>query len=275
MIDHNRLELIRAEVLDLTRQVGHFIKDQVSMVKPADILTKEHNSLVSYVDTTAEERLVEKLHAIIPEAGFITEEDTVDQNMYKELVWIIDPIDGTTNYLKGIPHYSTSIALQYNGEVVLGIINDIPQDTVYHTIKGHGAYANEMPLTVGGVDRLSEAIVVTGFPYQRDKDYELTFKLLEEFLRTSRGIRRLGSAALDLAYVASGKIDIYYEANLNIWDVAAGILLVQESGGIVSGYRGDDDYLMGKSLISTNTVLHPIMIETMNRLRQIHASEHT
>ena len=269
MLDHNSLELLRADVLDITRRVGTFIQQQVTKVTAADIITKQHNSLVSYVDTTAEERIVKALKKILPDAAFITEEDTVAQNVDAPLAWIIDPIDGTTNYLKGVPHYSTSIALRVDGEVVLGVVNDITQDTVYHTIKGHGAYANKERISIGQVEQLNEAIVVTGFPYERDLDFEFSLNMLTEMLRTARGVRRLGSAALDLAYVASGKLDIYYESNLNIWDVAAGNLLIEEAGGMITGYTGGQDYLNGNSLVCGNTSLHQTMLETITRIKAL------
>jgi myo-inositol-1(or 4)-monophosphatase len=269
MLDHNSLELLRAEVLEITRRVGTFIQQQVTKVTAADIITKQHNSLVSYVDTTAEERIVEALKKILPDAAFITEEDTVAQNVDAPLAWIIDPIDGTTNYLKGIPHYSTSIALRVDGEVVLGVVNDITQDTVYHTIKGQGAYANKDKITVGKVDKVDEAIVVTGFPYERDLDFEFSLNMLIEMLKSARGVRRLGSAALDLAYVASGKLDVYYESNLNIWDVAAGNLLISEAGGTITGYTGGNEHLNGHSLVCANASLHSSMLETIKRIKAL------
>lgn len=255
-MDKNRLELLSAEVIMLARDIGKFIHYQIDQVSANDIVTKEHNSLVSYVDTTAEERLVKALSALLPEAGFITEEGTIDQALQQELVWIIDPLDGTTNYLQRIPHYSTSIALQVNGEIILGVISDISQDKIYHAIKGQGAFCNGKPISVAQKEKVSEAIVVTGFPYDRDKDFELTIEALIYFVKHARGIRRLGSAALDLVYVASGKLDVYYESNLNIWDVAAGNLIVEEAGGIVTDYLGGDKHLMGHSMIASNPNLH-------------------
>lgn len=268
MLDNHSLEQLRTKVLDLTRQVGDFIFEEILKVRSSDIITKQHNSLVSYVDTTAEERLIAGLKSLIPDAGFFTEENTIEQNKDKPYVWIIDPIDGTTNYLKGIPHYSTSIALQVNGEVVLGVVNDITQHTVYHAIKGLGAFANDRKLSVSNVSNIKEAIVVTGFPYERDLDFEFSFKMLEEMLRTARGIRRLGSAALDLAYVASGKLELYYESNLNTWDVAAGNLLVTESGGVITDYYGGNDHLTGRSLVATNISLHPPVLQTIKKLKR-------
>jgi len=256
MIDQNRLEILSAEVIMLAREIGKFIHYQIDQVSADDIITKQHNSLVSYVDTTAEERLVKALKALLPEAGFITEEGTIEQALKQDLVWIIDPLDGTTNYLQRIPHYSTSIALQVNGEIVLGVVSDISQDKIYHAIKGQGAHCNGLPIKVATKQSIAQSLIVTGFPYNRDLNFEATVESLIYFVKHARGIRRLGSAALDLVYVASGKLDAYYDSNLNIWDVAAGNLIVAEAGGIVTDYHGSDGHLMGHSMIAANPDLH-------------------
>jgi len=256
MIDQTRLELLCAEVILIAREIGKFIHYQIDQVSANDIITKEHNSLVSYVDTTAEQRLVKALTQILPEAGFITEENTIEQALMQEMVWIIDPLDGTTNYLQRIPHYSTSIALQVNGEILLGVVSDISQDKIYHAIKGGGACCNGTKVKIASKEKISEAIIATGFPYNRDLDFDTSIEALVYFVKHARGMRRLGSAALDLVYVASGKLDAYYESNLNIWDVAAGNLIVEEAGGIVTDYNGGDTHLMGKSMIAANPNLH-------------------
>ncbi len=252
----DNLRVLCDEVIVLAKEVGAFIKGEIDQVSSEDIEHKDLNSLVSYVDKTAEEQIVAKLTELLPDSGFITEEETTLQDSSHEYTWIIDPLDGTTNYLKRIPHYSTSIALTYKGELVLGVVSDISQDTYYHAIKDGGAFCNGSRIKPSPVGRLNEAIIVTGFPYNRKAEFDDLMRTLAYFLKHSRGIRRLGSAALDLAYVASGRLDAYYETSLNIWDVAAGILLVQEAGGRVTDFSGGSDSLSKAEVVVANPTLH-------------------
>ena len=251
----NILFELKIELVRLGESVGQFIKDELDKVSQSDIETKELNSLVSYVDKEAEKRIVKRLSELTPTYGFITEEDT-DDSVGQDSIWIIDPLDGTTNFLHKIPHFSISIALQYKGEIVLGMVYEIMLDTAYTAIKGFGAWENDKTISVSKTTDMKEAIVVTGFPYRRDFDIDRSLAILKYCVVNCRGVRRLGSAALDLAYVASGRIDIYYENSLNIWDLAAGALLVKEAGGEVSDYIGGEDYLSSGRIISSNAKLH-------------------
>lgn len=239
------------------------MKAELEKVSALDIEVKDMNSLVSYVDKQAEEMIVQALKALTPDAGFITEEDTLDQPD-KAQVWIIDPLDGTTNYLRKIPHFSTSIALMENGVITLGIVYETMLDIAYTAIKGQGAWMNKVSLSVSKVDKMQDAIVVSGFPYVRSENMESNFNIMKYCVLNCRGFRRLGSAALDLAYVAAGKIDVYYENSLNIWDIAAGVLLVQEAGGKMTDYMGGQDYMGTGSVIAANNHLHPHISEAIN-----------
>ncbi|NNE26782.1 MAG: inositol monophosphatase [Saprospiraceae bacterium] len=258
----SQLHILKHELQNICESVGLFIRTEMDKVTAEQIEEKERNSLVSYVDKEAENRIVKALRQLVPEAGYITEEDATE-NTLKKKMWIIDPLDGTTNFLYKIPHFSTSIALAIDGEVVLGIVYDIMQKTAYTAIRGEGAWENERPISVKDNNDRQQAIVVTGFPYRRGDDIEPTMSLLRHCILNYRGIRRLGSAALDLAYVAAGKIDIYYERTLNIWDLAAGALLVEEAGGRVTDYWGKDDYLENGSIISSNKLLHPNILKAI------------
>lgn len=262
MTNKNLLSL-KDKLTHLCAEVSVFIRTEVDKVSLSDIETKDLNSLVSYVDKEAEKKIVSALKSWIPEAGFITEENTVDQEN-KSLTWIIDPLDGTTNFLHKIPHFSISIALMDQKEIVLGIVYDIVLDRAFTSIKGLGAWENDKPIKVKPTKELIEAIVVTGFPYKRDHDIDKNLEILKYCILNCRGIRRLGSAALDLAYVASGKIDIYYEKTLNIWDIAAGALLVQEAGGQVSGFNNSNCLETG-SIIASNKKLHNPISEVINK----------
>ena len=259
---NEKLLSLKDNLTKLCADVSVFIREEINNVSLSDIETKDLNSLVSYVDKQAEKKIVSALKLWTPQAGFITEEDTVPQED-KPLIWIIDPLDGTTNYLHKIPHFSISIALMHQGKVVLGIVYEIVFDRAFTAIKGLGAWENNIPVCVKPTRDLIEAIVVTGFPYNRNQDIDKNLEILKFCILNCRGLRRLGSAALDLAYVASGKIDIYYEKSLNIWDIAAGALIVEEAGGQVSGFN-NTDYLKSGSIIASNKVLHPPISTVIN-----------
>jgi len=195
--------------------------------------------------------LVNALRDLLPSAGFITEEDTVDDEA-KEYTWIIDPLDGTTNYLNRLPHFAISIALMQNDILLAGVVYDPSMDECFHAIKDKGAFLNDTPIHVSKKKNLSNALIVTGFPYTNTYDIEAYMRIVKYWLRNTRGIRRLGSAALDLVYVAAGRLDAYYEATLNQWDLAAGALIVKEANGIVTDLDGKDAFLEKGSVIATS-----------------------
>jgi myo-inositol-1(or 4)-monophosphatase len=249
------LKSILDKALLVTEEAAGFIRSQAGKVTAEDIITKSRNSLVSYVDQTAEEILVKGLGDIIPGAGFITEEGTVTQQK-AEYTWVIDPLDGTTNFLQQIPVYSVSVGLVYNDEIVIGIVSDVQQKETFYAWKGGGAWCNGKKISVSARTEVQEAVVATGFPYaSRDVLPQLT-SVFEFFLKNASGIRRLGSAAIDLAYVACGRFDVYYETTLNPWDIAGGILLVQEAGGIVSDFSGQQNMMENGQIIAAPQQIH-------------------
>lgn len=239
---------------EIVYEVGDFIRNQRNKVKNDDIEVKDINSLVSYVDKTAEEMLVEKLSQILPEAGFITEENTISQTQ-KSLTWVIDPLDGTTNFLHDIPIFSVSVALLENQVPILGIVYEIVGDEMFTAIKGQGAQLNGQPIKVTNESYLANVVIGTGYPYAKDKLTDAHFSVLRKVLETTRGMRRLGSAAVDLCYVACGRFGGYYELTLNPWDVAAGGLIVAEAGGIVTDIYGENTWMDGKSILACSSSL--------------------
>ena len=243
-------------------QTGQYLREQLGRVGANSIEEKERNSLVSYVDRTAEEQLVKGLGAILPDATFLTEEGTVEQKE-SALQWIIDPLDGTTNFLHQVPLFSVSVALRQAGRIVVGLIYEVNRDECFYAWKGGGAYLNEQPIRVSPNANLSNALLATGFPYQNYERATPFFKVLQYFVKNARGMRRMGSAAVDLAYVACGRFDAYYEFGINAWDIAAGALLVQEAGGTVTDYGGGDNYLFGREIIAASAALHPKILETV------------
>ncbi|MDN5204470.1 inositol monophosphatase family protein [Fulvivirgaceae bacterium BMA10] len=246
-------EEILPKALDLTKSVGKFIRKESLSFDRSHIELKGLNDLVSYVDKKAEEQLVNGLKEVLPEAGFITEEGT--SNEQSELYnWIIDPLDGTTNFIHGLPVFSISIALMAKREIVLGIVYEINRDECFYASKGSGAFCNDQKIQVSEVSSLSESLLATGFPYYNFEQMNSYLTILDKFMQKTHGLRRLGSAAVDLAYVACGRFEGFFEYNLNAWDVAAGTLIVSEAGGLVTDFDGGNNYLFGREIIAGNKV---------------------
>lgn len=257
------IEQICEEVKQLSRDVGSFIKDELNKVNVEQIITKDHNSLVTYVDQTAERQIVEKLQKLIPEATFITEEATVEQKS-GDLVWIIDPLDGTNNFLQKIPHFAVSIALRQEDEMILGVVFDVMREECFSATKGGGAFLDGRPIHVSQKTEIQDCVLATGFPYTKSMNFKPLIQTLEHWMIHARGIRRFGAAALDLCFVAAGRIDCYYEFKLNIWDVAAGMLIVQEAGGNISDYAGGDTYKGGNQVVASNGKIHSYIIKILS-----------
>jgi len=249
--DINYLRALCAEVCLIAKTIGEFIRQEADKFHHTQIETKSIHNFVTYVDKTAEERLVEKLQALLPEAGFIVEENTIDKKG-REYQWVVDPLDGTTNFIHGVPVFSISIALIHHDKVLLGVVFEINHDECFWAIKGGGAFMNGEPIKVSEAATVHESLLATGFPYY---DYSRLSQYMDLFtwcLRNSHGVRRLGSAAVDLAYVACGRFDGFFEYSLSPWDVAAGSLLVKEAGGKVTDFSGGSNHIFGREIIATN-----------------------
>lgn len=246
----------------LAERTGRFIRQELGQVGSAQIEEKSLNSLVSYVDKEAETQLVEGLSQLVPGSVFLTEEDTV-KDEEGELRWIIDPLDGTTNFLFQLPVFAISLALEQKGEIVLGIVYEVNRQECFYAWKGGGAFLNGDPIQVSKRATLSESLLATGFPYY---DYERTqayLKVLEQLMQNSRGIRRFGSAAVDLAYVACGRFDGFFEYSLQPWDVAGGAIIVQEAGGTITDFSGGGNWLHGQELIAANGKISEAFLKTV------------
>ena len=256
-------QLLKA-ALPVIDQVAAFILAERGKVRTQDIEIKTLNSFVSYVDKQAEVQLVEKLGKLLPGATFVTEEDIVE-NKETALTWIIDPLDGTSNFLNDLPFFSISVALRSEGKLVLGIVKEVVRDESYYAWSGGGSYMNGSSLKVSTTDSLKQAMLATGFPYADATRTEKYLQLFCDLVKNSRAIRRFGSAALDLAYVASGKFDAYYEYQLNPWDVSAGGLLVKEAGGIMAGFHDKNGWESGDTIIAASP---GIFSDLQSRIRQ-------
>tara|TARA_R110000868_G_scaffold292985_1_gene553482 strand:+ start:726 stop:1529 length:804 start_codon:yes stop_codon:yes gene_type:complete len=242
---------ITCHVCSVARKAGAFILDEQKVFTSKKVEVKGHNDFVSYVDKGAEKIIVAELKKLLPQAGFITEEGTEKQDD-NPLKWVIDPLDGTTNFIHGMPFFAVSIALLYEKEPLIGVVFEINHDEMFSAWKGGGAFLNGVGIQTSEAPTVADSLLGTGFPYYDYHKLDEYLALFKHLMKHSHGIRRPGSAATDLAYVACGRFDGFYEYSLSPWDVAAGILLVKEAGGNVSDFSGGDDAIFSKEIIATN-----------------------
>jgi myo-inositol-1(or 4)-monophosphatase len=238
----------------LVRDYGEVENLQVSRKGPSDF--------VSSADLKAEKTLFEELSKARPGYGFVMEERGVVEGTDKTNRWLVDPLDGTTNFLHGIPHWAISIALEREGLLIAGVIYNPVRDEMFWGEKGVGAYLNDKRLRVAGRSDLRDALFATGTPFHGKPGHDVFLKEVERVIAKSAGIRRWGAAALDLAYVAAGRFDGYWERGLNVWDIAAGAVLVREAGGAVTEPDGGD-FMKTGAILAANTVLAPKLQQTL------------
>ncbi len=240
-------------VVQIAKEAGEFIAKEAANFDLSKVELKGKSDLVSYVDKGAEKIIVDGLSKLLPEASFLTEEKTVEQKQ-TELTWIIDPLDGTTNFVHRMPGYAVSIGLAKDDEMVLGVIYEITRKEAFYAWKGGGAFMNGNPIAVSNAASIDDSLFATGFPIYNFSKITEYLTILNELMRNSHGLRRLGSAATDLAYVACGRCEGYFEYNLNAWDVAAGIVIVQEAGGTITDFSGGNNALYGRELVAGGAV---------------------
>jgi myo-inositol-1(or 4)-monophosphatase len=259
-----QLENLTPKVVEIAKETGAFIRGQRKTFSPDKIEIKGLNDLVSYVDKTAERMIVEALEKILPGAGFITEEHTINKTG-ERYNWIIDPLDGTTNFIHGLPVYSVSIALQEYDDLVLGVVYEINLDECFYAWKDAPAYLNGQKIKVSDCPTVSQSLLATGFPYYDFGKQAAYIELFAELMKNCHGLRRLGSAAVDLAYAACGRFEAFYEYNLNAWDVAAGIVIVRQAGGEVVNFKGGDEVLNTRELLATNGRITRELLQTIQK----------
>jgi len=251
------LTRILQESMPLIRETGQWIRSVVTKIELNDIIYKGKNDLVSYVDREAEAKLKEGLSLIFPEAEFIAEETA---NNYVEVgdgyYWVIDPLDGTTNFLHQLPIYAVSVGLIFNKQPILGLIYEPNRDEMFSAALGQGAFLNGKPIHVSNQADLSKSLLATGFPYYDFSYQDRYIDLLKKLMRKSHGLRRMGAAAIDLAYTACGRFEGFFEANLKPWDVAAGKILIEEAGGMVSNFSGGDDVIFKGEMIGAGPIFN-------------------
>ena len=239
----------------LKRDYGEVEQLQVSTKGPADFVTA--------ADIRTEETLRDFLMHARPEYGFLMEESGEIVGSDPNRRWVIDPIDGTTNFIHGIPHFAISIALEENNEITAGVIYEPINDQMFWAEKGNGAWLNDRRMRVSGRTQMEHSIFATGIPFLGRGDHKQFLQQIESVMAVSAGIRRFGSAALDLAYVAAGRFDGFWETKLQPWDIAAGIIIVREAGGMISEINGRDDMLRTGSILAANPNLHKELGQTV------------
>jgi myo-inositol-1(or 4)-monophosphatase len=250
----------------IAKEAGAFIRQERLNFNLDLVEHKGVNDMVSYVDKEAEKIIVQKLQQLLPEAGFITEEGTIASKS-ANYTWIIDPLDGTTNFIHGLPVFSVSIGLTFGNEVILGVVYEINLDECFYALKGHGSYCNGHPIKVSATPFLNSSLIATGFPYSAFQEIDEYLTILKSLMQKTHGLRRLGSAAVDLCYVAAGRFDAYFEYNLNSYDVAAGAIIVQEAGGVVTDFKKGNDFLFGREMIATNGRIYEEFFQVLREIR--------
>jgi myo-inositol-1(or 4)-monophosphatase len=264
MIDYKELCLATCQI---ARDSGRFMAKERLSFDSSMIEHKGLHDLVSYVDRASEERIIAALQALLPESGFIAEEGTSTKRG-ERFNWVIDPLDGTTNFIQGIPIYSVSIALMDGEELVIGVVYEVGQDECFYAWKDGGAFLNDKPIQVSSTVDTHHALMATGFPYTNFKNLDKYMQYLSWAMTSTRGLRRLGSAAVDLSYVACGRFDAFFECDLKAWDVAAGAFIVQEAGGNVFDFDGGKNFIFGGQIIASNVPLTVVMLEKAKELMQ-------
>jgi myo-inositol-1(or 4)-monophosphatase len=247
------------------RRAGSVIQRGARDLDRLTITSKGPKDFVSEVDRAAEAAIVETLLDAYPDHGILAEEGTVNAKVKNpDNVWIVDPLDGTTNFLHGFPQYCVSIALQHKGVITQGVVYDPNRNDLFTTTRGAGAYLNDRRLRVSRRTKLDDALVATGFPFRDGSMVDAYLGMMRDMIHKTAGIRRAGAAALDLAHVAAGWYDGFWEVGLNPWDMAAGTLLVTEAGGIVTDVYGDDQYMQTGTIIAAAPKVLPQMVQLLS-----------
>jgi myo-inositol-1(or 4)-monophosphatase len=243
------LENVCLKVIEIARETGSFIKEMRAS-GDLSVEVKGKNDFVTRIDKLSEERIVEALKGLVSGAGFIVEENSVSEKG-EEYNWIVDPIDGTTNFIHGVVPYAISIGLQFKNEMVLGVVFEAGLNECFYAWKGGGAWLDGEKISVSGSTSVSDSLIATGFPYNNFTQMTPFMETMDYFMKNSHGVRRLGSAATDLVYVACGRYDAFYEYGLQPWDVAAGIIIIREAGGKVCDFSGGDNFLFSGEIVAS------------------------
>jgi myo-inositol-1(or 4)-monophosphatase len=258
------LEKLCFEVQSLAKEVGTFIAGEREKFSLDLVEVKGKANFVSYVDKRSEKMIVQSLKKLLPEAGFITEEGTAG-NSDEKYKWVIDPLDGTTNFIHGLPPFAISIALLEADEVILGVVYEITQNECFYAWKGSKAYLNGTEIKVSSASNTKDALIATGFPYYMFDKIDSYISAMHYFMLNSQGLRRLGSAATDMAYLAAGRFEAFWEHGLYAWDVAAGTIIIRQAGGKVSDFKGENNFLFNSEMVASNEAYYNEFFKIVNK----------
>ena len=261
MTSKNDLGQLTQSVCQVAREAGAYIRKERASFSVDKVERKHAHDYVSYVDKGSEQLIVKALRELLPEAGFITEEGSAGHTD-EQYVWVVDPLDGTTNFIHGFAPYAVSIALCKGHQIVVGVVYEIVSDECYYAWQNGGAWVNEQPLHVGKSE-INDALLCLQLPYNSDAYKPVISRLIQHFYGNVGSIRMIGSAAIALCYVAAGRLDAYAERYIGQWDYMAGALIVQEAGGHVTNYAGEDYFMEGDSVVATNGVVHQELLRAV------------
>jgi len=234
------------------------------------VSAKGSNDFVTEVDQAAEAAIIDVLLEAYPGHAILAEESGRQRGAKdSEYLWIIDPLDGTTNFIHGLPVYAVSIALSFRGRIEQAVVYDPPRNDLFYASRGRGAYLNDRRLRVSKRVRLADALIGTGFPFRKGDNFKRYLKIIEQLMETTSGIRRPGAAALDLCYVAAGWYDGFFELGLSPWDVAAGSLIVTEAGGLVGNFTGEADFLHQREVLAANPKIYAQLVQTLSPFSRV------
>ncbi len=256
------LEELTKEVITIAHKAGNYLKEEQQRLRMEQVERKHAHDYVSYVDKESERIVVSRLREILPEAGFLTEEGTTGKRESEAVWWVIDPLDGTTNYIHGSQPFAVSIALRNTAEVLLGVVYEVSLDECFYAWKGGGAWLNESPIRVSAKP-ITDALLGLELPYDSDMYRETGLYLIRHFYGYAGGIRMNGSAAVALCYVALGRWDGWMERGLGQWDFMAAALIIKEAGGQVCNFRGDDFFLDGDDIVASNGLIQQDLLKAI------------
>jgi myo-inositol-1(or 4)-monophosphatase len=247
------------------RSAGNIIARYSDQVDSLSIITKQRNDFVSEVDKLAEKAIIDMIKVSYPEHAILAEETGKHEGSGdgKDYLWIIDPLDGTTNFLHGIPQYAVSIAVQHKKSIIMAVIYNPINGELFTASKGAGAWLNDKRIRVSKHKSLEGSIIGTGFPYRKDQSVKHYLPVFETFMKKTAGLRRPGAASLDLAYIAAGRYDGFFEMGLNKWDIAAGVLIIREAGGLIGDLKGEGTYLETGNIVAANPKIFHQMLVTL------------
>jgi myo-inositol-1(or 4)-monophosphatase len=252
------------DIIKITKEAGELIRNAFGKTHSIEFKTNELN-LVTETDKASEKLITDFVKKKYPSHGILAEEGS-ESNKSAEYLWVIDPLDGTTNFAHGLPIFAVSIGVQKNDETIAGVVYDVIRDIVYSAEKNNGSFENGRRISVSKNGNLGHSMLVTGFPYDIRENPDKAFERFIEFLKHARAIRRLGSAAIDFCYVANGVFDGFWEVSLHPWDICAGKLIVEEAGGLVTDFNENKIDIYSKRILVTNGIVHQKMIDVMKSI---------